>query len=401
MPLKRPFKRAIIAPMAEVNLTQEINNDNGYIDSVVGEIKNVPDGEPLDMLITCVGGDTFQGDRLHRAILEHQGKTKAIVIGLAASMGGVLLSAFDSVEIDVDADIMLHKAHIPNTPTDEITPEQNSMIERFNRRAFSRMSDSGVNEELLKDIFLSDQTKDFWLTAKEAEAAGIGQVMKIERKDSQPYKVAAKLDIKSIKNKYKQKEMGLFKSNKAALRMINAVDGRQVVFTSENEAVAKGDTLQLVGSNESLQGKIKLTDTLEATIDEENKIVDLVETEAEVDGDQIGELAGRIEAIEKALAELTKGGEEEETPEAKAAKEEEAAIEAKAVVEEEEEKEEEKKAMTALLQDALKAAKTIKAGLKLPTMDDKHETVVSNLTDREKNVSELISLRNDLAKKQN
>ena len=178
---------------------------------------------------------------------------------------------------------------------------------------------------MLDKIFLSDETKDFWFTAKEAEAAGIGYVTRIERRDSQPFKVAAKLDIQNIKKTYK--EMRLLDENKAVARIINTLDGRQLIFSSENEAVAKGDTLQLVGSNENLQGKIKLSATLEATVDEENKVVDLADVEAEISDDQLSEAMSRIEAIETSLAELLKKGKGEgETPEAVA----EAEVEAKA-----------------------------------------------------------------------
>jgi len=121
--------------MVEVNLTQEISNEfdqKGYIDNVVAEIKSIEDREELVMNITCVGGDVFQGDRLNRAIMEHPGKTKAVVVGLAASMGGVLLSSFDEVEIDEDANIMLHKAHIPELSIEDYTPEQIQMCQNFN-----------------------------------------------------------------------------------------------------------------------------------------------------------------------------------------------------------------------------------------------------------------------------
>ena len=46
--------------MKEVYLSREIENEDGYIDSVIDEIRNVPQGEELQMLITCIGGDTFQ-----------------------------------------------------------------------------------------------------------------------------------------------------------------------------------------------------------------------------------------------------------------------------------------------------------------------------------------------------
>lgn len=381
--------------MGKVNLTQGIENefDNAYVDKVVAEIEAVPDGETLEMMITCVGGDTFQGDRLNRAVLTHKGHTKATVIGLAASMAGVLLSAFDEVEIDSDAEVMLHKAHVPNAEVDDLTPEQTSMIDKFNKRAFARMSANGVDEELLSAIFLSDETKDFWLTAKEAEEAGIGKAVKVERREGAPFKIAASLDLDLIKSQYKK--MNIFSKNKAVARTASLEDGRVVIFNSIEEKISKGDTLQLVGSNELLTGKVKLSATLEAEIDEENKVVDIAEIEAPADeasDEMIAELMSRIETLEKAVGELIGG--DEETAEA------EAELEAKA-----EEVEEEKKVAASLFAKVeslsakvVEASKAIKTVAKLGKIDNKHETIMSGLTEGEAHVRDAIALKNELSK---
>jgi len=267
--------------MAEVNLTQAISNEGdqkGYIDQVVKEVKAIEAGEDLEMIHTCVGGDVFQGDRLNRVIREHPGHTKAIVIGLAASMGGVNLSAFDEVELDEDCNVMLHAAHIPALPIDEYSPEQTQMCNDFNRRAYSRLIKKGVDKELLNKIFFSDERKDFWFTAKEAEAIGLGHVTRIERRDSQPFKVAAKLDLHSIKNQYKK--MGIFgKTKKTVARILTLADSRVITFSSEAETIAVGDKLTLIGSNDSLEGKIKLSDTQEAEVNSNNEVVDIQDVE--------------------------------------------------------------------------------------------------------------------------
>ena len=368
--------------MAEVNLTQEIENESGYIDNVVAEIKSIEARDELVMTITCVGGDVFQGDRLNRAILEHNGPTKAIVIGLAASMGGVILSAFDEVELDEDANVMLHKAHIPELALEDYTPEQTQMCQNFNDRAFSRLTKRGVDKELLDKIFISDEVKDFWFSAAEAAAIGMGTVSRIERRDGQPFKVAAKLDINSIKNSYK--EMGLFK-NKAVAQMITAKDGRKFIFNSESEVVAKGDLLQLVGSNENLQGKIMLSDTMEATLDEKNEVTDLTEVEAE------NGMEARMSAIESALKAITAqfGEDDEEEEKAKA----EAKTEAEAVAKSDDKEKEE---MKAVLAQAVAALKGVHSDFKLKKADDKGETIVSHLSENEIHARGLIEVTNNL-----
>lgn len=378
--------------MAEVNLTQEIANEGeqkGYIDGVVAEIKAIEAGEDLVMPHTCIGGDIFQGDRLNRAVLEHPGHTKAIVIGLAASMGGVNLSAFDEVELDEDCNVMLHKARIPELPIDEYTAEQTQTCNDFNRRAYSRLIKKGMDKDLLDEIFLSDETKDFWFTAKEAEAAGLGHVTKIERRNSQPFKVAAKIDLDSIKNQYKN--MSIFSNKtKAVNRVAKLADGRQVAFVSEDEEIKKGTVLALIGSSDSLEGKIRLSDTLEAEIDSSNQVTDIHEDEAPEeteDQKKIKELEAQIASLEeKAKAQF---GEEEEEDEEKKKAEAKAALEAEANVKDAKE-----------ISDILTGAKNVLANLKtvakLYAPDDKHEEVMSNLSESEKHIQKMHSVRNNL-----
>ena len=137
----------------EINLTREIDNEDGYIDDVVAQIKAIPKGEQLDMMVTCVGGDTFQGARLHRAVMEHDGHTKFVGIGIAASMGGVLMSAFDEIELDEELDIMLHKAHIPDVPADELDPSQLDILNKFNKRAMRKCYLKGLMKSFLMRCF--------------------------------------------------------------------------------------------------------------------------------------------------------------------------------------------------------------------------------------------------------
>jgi ATP-dependent protease ClpP protease subunit len=384
--------------MKEIFLSQEIDNTNGYIDFVVSEIKAVPSGDALNMLITCVGGDIFQGDRINRAILEHDGATKATVIGLAASMAGVLLSAFDEVELDSDAEIMLHKAHIPNTEVDELSNEQIQGIERFNRRAYSRLDSMGVDSDVLNEIFLSKEVKDVWLTAKEAESVGLGKVVKIERKDSKPFKIAASLDLQQIKNKYST--MGLFNKDKKVTRVATLKDGRQVTFLSETEAPVKGSILNLVGSNDSLKGKVNFKNNLVAEVDEEGKVVDLEEAPvSEVNDEEKAAMLERLATLEESVNKMLEAmGEKEEEPaaEAKAMEEKDKEYAAKM-----EKLEDSHKAMADLLKNTLEVAANIKGSFTPLKVENKHEGIMdglAHLSASEKRGHELRAVLNDTNK---
>ena len=320
--------RKIVSAIMEVFLSREIQNesDNAYIDEVVTNIKSVPDDEELVMLITCVGGDTYQGERLNRAIIEHPNKTKAVVIGIAASMAASILSAFDEVELDPDAELMFHKARITDEQgnvLDEYTPEQQERIDVFNERIYERFIKAGADKAFLYDVFLSDSNENFWLSAPEAEAKRFGVVVPVERRNGEPlteeafenaYRIAAKLDISQIKQNYKTNNMGLFNKNKEVPRVHALADGRQVIVTSAEEEIKVGDTLTLAGSDDSLKGKVRLSNNIEAEVDAENKVVNMEEVANEVTDEEKAEIMARIEDLEKAvraLVEKMNGGEEE------------------------------------------------------------------------------------------
>lgn len=376
--------------MKEVFLTKEIDNDEGYVDTVVSEIKAVPPNEELKMLITCVGGDIFQGDRINRAVLEHNSKTTAVVIGLAASMGAVILPAFDDIEIDSDAEIMLHKAHIPGIDNEDLSKDQREGIARFNRRAFARLEAKGVDKDLLDKIFLSDSIEDVWLTAKEAETMGIGKAVKIERKDYKPLKIAAQLQVQQTKNK---NNMGLFTKSKAVTRLATLKDGRQVVFKGEKETPQVGDLVNLVGSNELITGKIQIKNVV-AELDEEQKVASVEEVNDEVNDEEKAALMERLDTLESAVQKLMEamgGSEEDEEAEAKAMEEKEKEYENKM-----EELENATKSISDLLKNSIEVAKNIKSGYKPEKFEDKHEPVMDRLKGLSDSERRAIELRNVL-----
>lgn len=356
--------------MKEVYLSREIDNTDGYIDQVVSEIKSVPQNEELHMLITCVGGDTFQGDRIYRAVLEHGGKTTATVVGCAISMGASILPAFDSVLIDEGAEIMLHKANIPSAG-DDLNTEQEGLIKRFNAKTYQRMLDMGVDEKFLSDVFLSDKDDNYWLTPSEAEGLGIGKVVSADRdKLKNQFAVAARLDISKIKN---QDQMNLFK--KAVPRIVNLADGRQAIFSSKETELKVGDKLTLANSDESLGEQVKLENNLLATLAGDGTVEAMEEVEEEVAENMVSkeafdELVSMMQTLRSEF-EAMKGEKADENAEVEAAlanKEEE--IEAKnqeaaALVNKAEE----------LLASTVAVAEGVKTSFKLDKIEDKREEV--------------------------
>ena len=361
-------------PSMAVELTQDIENNssNDYTDQVVRNIKAVPKGEKLEVEICSGGGDVYQGARILFAILNHEGPTKASVIGLAASMSSKLLGAFDEVEIDSEASLMYHKAHIKNVDKKDYTPGMDHETEKFNNQTYDLLLNKGVDKDFLQKVYKSDSTEDYWLTAKEAEQLGIGKAVKIERRDSKPFKVAASLDINQIKNQFKE-QMGLF--SKEATQVVNLEDGRMLAFTSKKKELEKGNTVNLVGSGEKLNGTFKLANNMVATV-ENNEVVNMEEEEKTpqaMDDEKYNELYQTVEDMKETIKEIVKkmGGDVDEKEAEMKAKEEEE-LQAK---KDEQMKNIQEGIETAsnLLSNAMKVASTIKGGTKLPKIDDKHE----------------------------
>lgn len=358
----------------EVYLTREIDNENGYIDGVITQLKSVPKNEELRMLITCPGGSVWQGDRIYRAILEHGGNTHAVVIGCACSMGASILSAFDTVEIDPGADIMFHKANFPGIPIEELEESEVRLINRFNKKTYQRMKGRGVDSKFLSEVFLSESSQDYWLTPEECEALGIGKVVSVDRKKHKgSFKLAANLDLSKIKN---QGTMNIFK--KAVPRILNLQDGRTAIFESKNEELKKGDVLVLANSSDKLSGEVKLSNTLVAEIGEDGEVMAIKEVEDMKDD----AYAEDIESMKQEIAEMKKmimelAGEGEGMEEMKNKKDE--------------DYEDKMKAASELLDKTLAAVSTIKSTFQPPKIEAKGELVndFSDLSESERRAIEM------------
>ena len=320
-----------------IQLTQAIDNEpkmghDGYTDKIVKDIQAVPNGSDLEVEIDCVGGNVGGGFRIARAISEHVGNTKAIVTGMAASMAGLLLAFFDTVEVDKYADgVMLHKAHIVGSEEKDLTAEEKSSIKTFNQKAYDKLKSKGVDESRLHDIFLSDKIEDFYFTPKQTKEIGLADdVTEVVRSGGNPIirKLAA-LQRSTIRNKYeshKLKQMSLFGKKKPIVSRAEILrDDRVIIFNSVNETIAKGDKLSLLNSGESLKGNLILKSGLVAIVNEENVVesIEEVSVSDEISPEiqsMLEELAAAISALIERMEALEAGkveAKEIDTPEGK------------------------------------------------------------------------------------
>jgi len=354
-------------------LSKDIDNEDGYIDGIVSQIQQVPKGEDLELAVTSGGGDIFQAERIYNAIMQHEGRTLYTGIGAAASAAATLGSAFDVVDLDSDIEFMVHKARPAKGDIKDASEEQRGVINRWNQRAYTRFLKKGGDKDFLAQVFLNEEYKDFYLTAKEAQSYGLGNAVQITRENGDPMKIAAK---KEYESKLNHKEMFGKTKEKGTLKVLAALDGRQIAFMSEGDQPIKGSVLTVVGSNELLTGKVAF-EKFVASVGEANEVEAIEEApEAEVSDEEKASMMERLDALEAAVQSLVdalKPAEDEAVIEAK--KEEDEKIEAK--------KAEGVEAVKALMDEALAVAATIKTGFKLGRVEDKHEPLMSRLTEKE------------------
>lgn len=379
--------------MTEIFLTKGIGNErdlDGYIDEKVAEIKAVPDGEPFRMLITSYGGDTAQGDRIDRAVREHNGETEAMIIGAAASMAMNILPAFDKRYSDPDADLMIHKARFIDeqgkaVPMKELSSDQQNTIKKNSAKMFERYSAIGVAEDFLEEVYLSEDMNDHYLTPAEAQELGILEVKPVESE--------SELNLAADHSKYKltselNNNMGLFKKEKKPVRqMAYLEDGGMVSFMAVEDKIDKGVTLEAIGTDEPLGKSVLLKGGLKASLNSEGEVVAMEEEEpkAVVSDEAFTAMETRVADIEAALMviqEAMGAGEEAAEEEAKAKEEEMKEVKAAAEV------------VSASAKEVLEAAATISTSAKLEKVNENSEPVFSGMTAEQ----ERIAAMNKIAK---
>jgi ATP-dependent protease ClpP protease subunit len=306
--------------MAKIQFTKSISNssfgEDGFADSIVSQIEAVEAGEEIEFEIDSGGGEVYRGWRIATAISKHEGKTIANVTGIAASMSAVLLAFFDEVRADEKARIMLHKAYHPWRDYDDLKDEEKREIDTFNTKAYEKLSaKKGADKKFLKEVFLTDERKDHYMSAKEAKDKGlIDEVYQIKRKNNSPiYRMVAQLQ-----DKINNLDMSLF-SNKEERpsQAVVMADERVMIFRSDNTSVAKGNKVELLGKNEALEGEHTLKDGTTIIVNDKNVVTEVKEKKAEETNDELTDmvkaLMAKVEEMSAKIADIEakKEGEEE------------------------------------------------------------------------------------------
>ena len=141
--------------------------DENTYPSNVRELLKECKGKNLNVYINSGGGDVFASVAISNMLARHDGKTKAIVDGLAASGASVIAFGCDEVEIPENAFLMIHK---PSTVASGDADNFRSIAETLDTiqegitNTYLKKTLEGVEKEKITEMIDAET----WLTGKEA-----------------------------------------------------------------------------------------------------------------------------------------------------------------------------------------------------------------------------------------
>ena len=124
-------------------------------------------GKNLNIYINSGGGDVFASVAISNMLSRHDGKTKAVVDGLAASGASVIAFGCDEIEIPENAFLMIHK------PSVGVRGDANDLREAADTldtiqdgitKTYLKKTKEGVEENMITDLINAET----WLTGSEA-----------------------------------------------------------------------------------------------------------------------------------------------------------------------------------------------------------------------------------------
>lgn len=156
----------------------------------------------IHIRIHCYGGSVFEGTVIFNSIANSKSKVTAIVEGIAASMGSIILQACHIRTIAENAFVMIHRPS-SFTQGDSQTHFRNGKLLQSMEKNFIRTyaRRSGKSED---DVKMYLDGNDHWLSAEEAKAAGMVDEVTVPVTAALPAesKPAGPVDIKSMYDRY-------------------------------------------------------------------------------------------------------------------------------------------------------------------------------------------------------
>ena len=121
-------------------------------------------GKTLNLYINSNGGDVFAGTSIYNMLKRHDGKVKAYVDGLAASIASLILMSAEEIYIPANGYVMIHRPTCrTNGNSDDLMRMAELLDDIENDLIESYQTHSDTEYQTLKDLV----NKETWLNGKE------------------------------------------------------------------------------------------------------------------------------------------------------------------------------------------------------------------------------------------
>jgi len=136
-------------------------------------------GEDVTINMSSEGGSVSEGLEIYNALMAHEGKVTVHVDVLAASIASVIMAAADTVIVNSNAKVMIHRAWtvaMGNSKDFRSTANLLEMLDQDIAEVYAERTGTPADE------WLAMMDKETWMTAAQAKESGLAdEVYEVKR----------------------------------------------------------------------------------------------------------------------------------------------------------------------------------------------------------------------------
>lgn len=138
--------------------------------SIVDELGAHPDAERIEMYVNSPGGDVFEGISIYNTLKNHPAPVHVNVIGMAASIAGVIAMAGDHIQMGEGSFLMVHNAWTGARGNAMEMRNTAKLLDKIDGSIAGILANRSGAEQKQVLKWMADET---WFTASEAVDAGL------------------------------------------------------------------------------------------------------------------------------------------------------------------------------------------------------------------------------------
>lgn len=223
--LFRSFKNQYGKTIGEIRLYSSIGegwNEDGAV-AFNEKLDEMRECDEIHVRINSGGGSVFSGNAIYASLKRFPKPVKVFVDGIAASIASVIMCAGTEVHCPANAIVMLHRPLNSVAGNVDDMKENIAILEKVQEtieEAYLNKCGKKLSRNKLRDLLVGDFGDGTWLSAREAQALGLVDVIENEclavAKYTGPSNViinGTNIDLTNFKNTTKLKELIENKSN--------------------------------------------------------------------------------------------------------------------------------------------------------------------------------------------